>query len=52
VPADDGVIEYLMPADREGDARSRVYVQSGELLRTKDVNVADLVHAAERSSGG
>ncbi len=49
VPADEGVIEYEMPADGEGDALARVYVRSGELLREVNVNVADLLAAANGS---
>ncbi|MBA3329271.1 MAG: hypothetical protein H0T39_00100 [Actinobacteria bacterium] len=49
VPADDAVIEYTMPDDPDDDAVARVYVRSGELLREKTVNVADLLAAVEGS---
>ncbi len=49
VAADDAVIEFQLPADPEDDALARVYVRSGELLREKTVNVADLLAAVEGS---
>ncbi len=49
VPADDAVVEYTMPDEREGDALARIFVASGELLREVNVNVADLLAAANGS---